>query len=185
MKIRKEHGAKRERKVFPTECFVMSGQTLGVLLSEAAHVTPGHHFCFYTKTMWRLQITACFSPPWIPPGWAGEPCREQMGKGKTRTQNVPVSDSNNLMWIVSSSLRSCLEYLKMPRKIFVLLFFCFFVQKTLPQMYYLYFSPEHSADCDIFFKTPRIIMQVRVTIHMFYFTFVWYSHLYLLNLYGG
>lgn len=37
-------------------------------------------------------------------------------------------------------------------------------------MCFLYFSPKHSADCDIFCKTLLIIMQMRVTIHMFCFT---------------
>lgn len=52
-------------------------------------------------------------------------------------------------------------------------------------MYFLYFSPKHATDCDIFFKTPQIIMQMRVIILMFCFTFVGFSNLYLLHLSGG
>lgn len=70
-------------------------------------------------------------------------------------------------------------------KLSSLVFLLFCTKSSLSQMYLMCFSPQHSTDCDIFFKTPPIIMQMRITIHMFCSTFVWHSNLNQFNFSGG
>lgn len=132
MKIKKEHGAERERKVFPTECFVMSGQTLGVPpLWSCPCYTQSSLLLLHRE--WRdheevtdhwLLLTSLSSPG------AGRGTL-QVTDGQTWTQNVPVSDSSNLCELCLVPSPAVWSTLKCPGKSLFSYFFFFFVLEAL------------------------------------------------------